>query len=628
MCGICGIVLKKRILPVPEAERACRAMAGAMRHRGPDDEGFFSDAPGGVFLGQRRLSILDLSAAGRQPLWNEERSACVLVNGEFYNWAELRAGLVERGHRFVSTSDSEVLVHLFEERGAEAFDALRGMYAAAVYDLARGTLHLARDPLGIKPLHLFESEGLLAFASETRAFRELTGFGGGVNGDALADFLLLGSVPAPRTLERGVRALAPGERVEIREGHTSFHGAGPIPGWCTGAVGGAAPDFEGMAECLRDSVRRHLVSDAPIGLFLSGGIDSGMLAGVAAEISGGPVHTVSVSLEGHPLDEGGLARQTAEHYGTRHHDVPLTQVEFEGMLEHFLEHLGQPSIDGFNTYVVSRAARAAGLTVALSGVGGDELFAGYGNFARVPRLAGWMRAAAAFGGTGRAVAAFTAGNLRGGTSGERLADLLRTAPADERGAWLACRGLFSGSAMERVLRPEHRGLVGAAHARFFAETAWVVARRLPAHVAVGGMEFTRYLSNQLLRDTDALSMAHSLEVRTPLVDVEVARRAIPLLAAPFAGDGAPKWPLRQALRAPLPDAVVRRPKQGFVFPWEEWLRGRVLADFDLRLAAGGAWGEWLDPSGLRGIREGYAVGRIHWSWFWAMYVLMRRMERK
>ncbi|MCC7518147.1 MAG: asparagine synthase (glutamine-hydrolyzing) [Verrucomicrobiae bacterium] len=626
MCGICGIVLKQPVLETIAAEAVVRAMADAMRHRGPDDEGYFSDGPAGVFLGHRRLAILDLSPAGRQPMWNEERSTCVLVNGEFYNWRELREGLLARGHRFASSSDAEVLVHLFEERGAAAFDALRGMYAAAAYDATRGILHLARDPLGIKPLYLFETDGLLAFASEARAFRSLPGFDGATSGDALADFLLLGSVPAPRAFARGVRALAPGERVEVREGRAAFRGASPVPGWCAAADADEPPDEASMAEALRDSVRRHLVSDAPIGLFLSGGIDSGTLAGLASEVSPAPVHTISVSLAGHALDESGLAHRTAERYGTRHRDVPLAQADFEGMLERFLEHLDQPSIDGFNTYVVSRAARDAELTVALSGVGGDELFAGYGNFARVPRLAGWMRAAAALGGAGRAAAALATAALRGGTSGERLAGLLRSAPADERGAYLACRGLFSARAMAHVLRPERRALVAAAHERFFSETAWAVERPQPPRVIVGGLEFTRYLSSQLLRDTDALAMAHGLEVRTPLVDVEVVRRALPLLASEPAGDGAPKRRLRDALRTPLPEEVARRPKQGFVFPWEEWLRGRALADFDRRLAERGAWTEWLSADGLRDVRNGYSAGRIHWSWFWALYVALRKIE--
>lgn len=626
MCGICGIVLKKPVLEADEAERALRAMAAALRHRGPDDDGFFFDRPGGVFLGHRRLAILDLTPAGRQPLWNEDRSACVLVNGELYNWTELRAGLLARGHRFVSHSDAETLVHLYEERGAEAFEALRGMYAAALYDVARGVLHLARDPLGIKPLYVFESEDLLAFASETRAFHGLPGFCGEANGAALADFLLLGSVPAPRALPKKTRALMPGERIAVEDGRVTSRGGSPVPDWCAADVGDRAHAEEEMRNVLRDSVRRHLVSDAPIGLFLSGGIDSGALAGMAADALDRPVHTVSVSLDGHPLDEGALARKTSERYATRHRDVPLTQAEFEQALEHFLGHLDQPSIDGFNTYVVSRAARGAGLTVALSGVGGDEIFAGYANFARVPRLVRWMRAASRLGVAGRAAAAFAARGFRGGTSGERLAGLLRSAPMDERGAYLACRGLFSRAAMQRLLRPEHQALVAAAHDRFFEETAWAIAQPLPPEVIVGGLEWTRYLTSQLLRDTDALAMAHSLEVRTPLVDVEVARRALPLLGVAFEGDGAPKWRLRRALRAPLPEEVVRRPKQGFVFPWEDWLRGRVLADFDRRLAEGGAWEEWFAPRGLRDVREAYAAGRAHWSWFWALYVAMRHLS--
>ena len=625
MCGICGIVAKKPDAPFGNLTEATRAMTRAMRHRGPDDEGFHVDERKGVALGHSRLSIIDLSTAGRQPLHNNENTIHAVVNGEIYNYRELRDGLAAKGHRFVSDSDSEVVPHLFEEHGSTAWEKLRGMYACAVYDEVSGALVLARDPLGIKPLYLYEDESVIAFASEIRAFRALDPRPE-PSIEGIMDFLLQGCIPAPATHLKRVKALQPGEVVTVRNGALRRSRLATIADWCPPAARAQTPDVAELGHCLRDSVRRHLVSDAPIGLFLSGGIDSGTLAGIASQVADSDVRAVSVVVPGHAMDESAYARQTADAYGIGLTEIPLSQNDFETDLALFLSHLDLPSIDGFNTFVVSKAARQAGLTVALSGVGGDELFAGYPTFRWVPFYTMVRKCLGVAGPPGRHAAASLLGLLTRSSGADRVAEVIRTVGADRRAAFLAFRGLFVGRILEQLVAPDLQRHVPAALERFMDATEWCRDKRIPSDLAVGGLEIQNYMGPVLLRDTDALSMAHSLEVRTPLVDVEVVKAALPFLAHPARGDGYPKWPLRNALQNPLPEAVVQRKKQGFSFPWQEWMSGKVQSEFNEALREPGEWAQIIRPDAARRWQQAYTSGHAHWRCFWSLYVLMRLLS--
>lgn len=619
MCGICGIVLKNiGNFPV-DPEKAVRLMASHMHHRGPDDEGFGSWPAQGVYLAQRRLAIIDLSTAGRQPLFSEDRLIAALVNGEIYNYRELRAEMRLRGHRFASQSDCEVIPHLWEEIGAETWGRLRGMYAAAVYDSRDRMLTLARDPLGIKPLYVLEMPGAWAFASEINAFQDLP-VQLDIEPAGMADYLLLGCVPAPLTHRRGVRALQAGQQLLLRDGVARWSSPFDIGALCRAAVDESSSP-ERVKDTVRDSIRRHMISDAPIGLFLSGGMDSGTIAGIATEVTGSDVRAITVGSPGHPTDETAQAQLTARHYGVKLQEIALTQADFEQDIDHFFQHLDLPSRDGFNTYVVSKAARLAGLTVALSGTGGDEMFAGYSTFRWVPFFGRVNNIAHLF---GRQSARLAALLLRFGTrssGAKRVAELMRHRVADRRVAYLAYRGLFVGGILEDILVPEWRPQAEAALERYLAGSAWCLDPDIPDAIAVAGLEWQYYWGPMLLRDADALSMAHSLEVRLPLTDIEVFKAALPLLAHPPAGDGRPKWALRNSLDRPLPEAVVQGKKRGFVFPWQEWVRGVTLKDFDVR--AGGAGKAGLKVEGLIRWREQYLSGSAYWQNFWALYVAMR-----
>jgi asparagine synthase (glutamine-hydrolysing) len=628
MCGICGILLKRPLPSSSDATELCHGMGKLLSHRGPDATGFWSDHNRGVFFEQRRLAIIDLSPSGEQPFFNEDKSLVCMVNGEIYNFQDLRSELKNKGHQFRSQCDVETVVHLFEEQGIEGWAKLRGMFAISLYDTKTDSLYLSRDPLGIKPLYIYEDEDVLAFSSEIRAFSILPTFDRQLDWNGLFEFLLLGSIAAPHSYLKKVRALEPGEVVKISAKQiVSSSGGSPIPKWCNEQR--ASVDIGSVKECLRDSVKKHLVSDVPIGVFLSGGIDSGTLAGIASEISSTPIHTVSVTIPGNELDESSFAQETSKLFGTKHQEIPIDQKSFEKDFESFFQHLDQPSIDGFNTYIVSKAAREAGLTVALSGVGGDELFGGYNSFRIIPKMMRMHWLMNLGGSLGRKSGAAVLETIRSGSASARVSEHFRSQQMDIRHAYMACRGLFAGRFLEKLILPEYRSHMDSAKSRFFESTKWARNKNIPVPVAIAGLELTRYMTTQLLRDTDVMSMAHSLEVRTPLVDVDVIHTCLPFLAETnLATDNDPKWLLRQSLDRRLPDRVVRRPKQGFVFPWQKWLQGSVSRDFERILSETGTWDQVLQREAVEWWRDAYKCGWSHWSCFWALYVLLRFIESR
>ncbi len=623
MCGICGIVGRRDSQPT-KGRSTIERMSATMHHRGPDAAGIHAEDKCHVYLGHRRLAIIDLSPHGAQPIYNEDHSCVLVANGEIYNYLELREELKAKGHVFQSSTDSEVILHLFEEIGRDAFERLRGMYAVAIYDQRSRAVTLARDPLGIKPLYVYETSDCIAFASEIQAFDALPGKREPC-GTGIADFLLLGAIPSPLTHQENVRAMRPGEVAVIRDGTIRYDRGTPIAKTCQeAALGANAADT--ARESLHDSVRRHLISDAPIGLFLSGGIDSGTIAGLARETTDADIRAACVTVPGHAMDESSYARMTARHYGISLSEIPFQQADFEAGLDHFFEHMDMPTTDGFNTYIVARAARQAGLTVALSGVGGDELFGGYPTFNWVPTFQRIGALAGMLGPLSRRAASTLLTTFNHTSGAARVAELLRHR-VDRRVAHLAFRGLFVGSILKDLLHPDIRHLAREALSRYMDETAWCTEKSISSDLAVSGMEISHYMQPTLLRDTDVFSMAHSLEVRTPLVDVDVLRACLPALRPRTKTDGHPKWLLRQALNKPLPHAVVSRKKQGFSFPWQEWMQGFAMQDMERLLAASQNWDHILNADAIRRWMTEYQAGRAHWRCFWALYVLLRMLDR-
>lgn len=613
MCGIAGLVRHRQDAP-PVTAREIRALRDAQRHRGPDDAGEWLSADGAVGFGHRRLSIIDLSPLGHQPMATPDGTLRIVFNGEIYNFRALRTELEAKGYAFVSTSDTEVLLHGFRAWGLGLLDRLRGMFAFALHDAASGETLLARDPLGIKPLYVSDRGGRLAFASEIQALR-LHGEDDRVDEEALASFLLWGSIAPPRTLYRDIRALPAGSWMRVGrdrvEGPTSYYRMEEELG-CAQPMD---PDEAArqLRDALVDSTRHHLVADVPVGAFLSGGVDSSALVGLLAEVHGGPIRAVTLCFDVPDLDESRLAALAAQRYGAEHHPVLIKIEEIRERIPDAVRALDQPSIDGINTFFVAEAAARVGLKVAVSGVGGDELFGGYASFRRVPRFQAIHRAASPVPLLGRAIERLGRG-LEGLPRTRRGAKLARALAfgGDSLGAYYVERGLFSPREAQALLAPELEGALRTCDPR------QELARRirvdgLPDDERVTALESRQYLEVQLLRDTDAASMRHSLEVRTPLVDRELLRAAA-RVPPRLRRAGPAKRALRESARPPVPPELWQRRKQGFTLPFEAWLRARAVPLALPRHAL-------LRAAAVERVERDFRGGRLHWSRLWALLVL-------
>lgn len=615
MCGINGI-FTYRGQAADARESECLAVRDAMAARGPDGQGLFRDPGGRVLLGHRRLSIVDLSPTGDQPMTTPDGDLAVVLNGEIYNYRQLRAELLDDGVDLASTSDTEVLLHLYRRQAEGMVDSLEGMFAFALWDRRRGTLFLVRDPHGIKPLYYADDGSVFRFASSVRA---LVG-GGGISRDpdpdSIVGFLAWGSVPEPGTLYRQVRALPAGSTLRV----TPEGVEAPRRYWSPAsayALPAVAPEGEELRRQVRDalleSVGRHLVADVPVGLFLSAGVDSGALLGLAAELGTEPLRTVTLAFEefrGQPEDEAPLAEQVARRYDARHTTVTLSAREVREDLDGFLEAMDQPTVDGLNVYWISRAVRRAGLKAALSGLGGDELFGGYRTFRGFPRLRrfGWLTRVPGLTWIGGAL-----GPRR------RRAKLRYLAEALERPTttYHLLRCLFTPAEIRHLVRPEIWESAVSANALLRpVEEAWQPPPGTDwGRTAVA--EQCVYMRQQLLRDADWASMSHSLEVRLPLVDRRLTSALGPLLAA-AGGDGG-KALFAASPAPPLTPETSARPKTGFGLPMQAWMGEDCRAGHVPRLPL------WLaepkQETFIRGLADGVARGRLHWSRIWALRVL-------
>jgi asparagine synthase (glutamine-hydrolysing) len=642
VCGICGVAFASRNA---DAESRVRAMTAAMRHRGPDEEGFLARdarAPG-LALGMRRLSIIDL-AGGQQPVWNESKDVAVIFNGELYNYRDLRERLSLCGHRFATQSDTEILVHAWEEWGEDALAELRGMFAFALLDLRHRfatapILFLARDPLGIKPLYYTQTPEGFAFASEVRALLASGAVPKRLSQDAVTAYLLFGSVSEPVTILEGVFSLPPGHRMLL---HVPERRRMPrARPWWDPAVSPAARDtrkprdFSSAAKKLRplleDAVRAHLVADVPVGLFLSSGLDSGAIAALAAQARKG-IESFTLTFPGTAFDEADLARLAANRFKTKHTEVPLSGERVLSRLDEALGALDQPTMDGINTYFVSWAAKQLGLKVALSGLGGDELFAGYQTFADTPRLSrlirwAWFVPAPVRRMTAPLVAALA--SHQGTPDAARKVSAAWVHPDALPHPYFFTRALFPPGQLERIIEPRFRpSTVGADGVTL--EPTWLgwlertgdEARKLEPVAGVSWLEMRTYMASTLLRDADSVSMARSLEVRVPLLDTPLVEFVGSLPDAARRHPGSQKALLVEALGDLLPREILGQRKRTFTLPWEEWLRGPLRARMEASFAdPAPSLAPYLRPGGARSVWTDFLAGKTSWSRPWSLYVL-------
>lgn len=577
MCGIAGIVGPD----APWHKPALARMTRVQQHRGPDDEGLTWSVIGAarIGLGHRRLSIQDLSAAGHQPMAHPETGDLLVFNGEIYNAPALARELNAGGVRFRGHSDTEVLLHGLRRWGTDFLSRLEGMYAFAWLDRVSGSLVLGRDPLGIKPLYVSQAGGRVLFASEVRALLSTGQVDDALDDLGLLSLLAYGSTQAPWTLFRSIEVFPAGhwQRIALNEGGQAICHQ-PVPHWRFPAPR-AGMSFEDAAQAVRTqltrSVQSHLLSDVPVGVFLSSGLDSTLVAGLAAQ-QGTDLHACTVGFADAPdQSEAALAAETAQAFGLPHNVLWLEQKDALAAVVPWLDALDQPSMDGLNTFVISRRVRAAGLVVALSGQGGDELFGGYPSFADVPALMRWLRwldwAPAGM----RAPLAAPLAMGRGLAFREKLADVLR-AGADLVALSLQRRRCFSNAQIQALLGG--RDLSVAAGTGFIdpSQLLDLPIQRQDAVHAISLLESRFYLGNTLLPVGDCTGMAHGLEIRVPMLDRPLLDLALSLPGAVRLPEGtANKSLLRKAFPDLLRPALLRQSKRGFVIPVRRWMQGEL-----------------------------------------------------
>jgi len=607
MCGIAGFAGIARY--TPEAGEVLRRMCDAIRHRGPDDAGYFVGPT--ACIGMRRLSIIDV-AGGHQPMANEDESVRIVFNGEIYNFRDLRQRLRVAGHRLATSSDTETIVHFYEERGEDVVHELRGMFAFAIWDEKRQRLVLARDRLGIKPLYVWpHPSGGLAFASELRSFLTLPDFVPTIDPDAVASYSAFGYIPHPASIFRGVRKLAPGHRLTW----TREQGIVDSEYWSPArAERPAIDEREAVAELRRlidESVRIHLESDVPLGAFLSGGIDSSaVVASMRRQMDSRPL-TFSIGFREAAFDESGYAAEVANALDTNHTAL-IVDPDADSLVDDVVHAFDEPMGDSsaLPTYLVSCLARRD-VTVALSGDGGDEGFGGYTRYIEtlsgVPQLPSLLRGSVSA--LASALPLVAPGrnwllNLARSPRGRYASTVAAPVRASEGGVMrdeIAARHPTIDQILEDVFNKSG--------ARDFTTQLMVV-------------DLLSYLPGDILTKVDRMSMAPSLEARVPLLDHVVVEFAVSLPSSLKMRDGVGKWLLRRAIQGTVPDSVLTRPKQGFGVPLSRWFRRELSHRIDQLLSPSSTIYEFYDPARVRGIvTEHRAHRRDHSGTIWRLMLL-------
>lgn len=614
MCGIAGIHAYLDVAPPVDRGELLR-ITERMTARGPDGSGQWLAGNRRIGFGHRRLAIIDLSEGGAQPMQAEHGRLTITFNGEIYNYRELRAELQAKGRIFRSESDTEVLLQLYAEYGADMVRRLRGMFAFGLWDAAERTLLLARDPLGIKPLYWSDDGWTVRFASQAKALLA----GGAVSRDpdpaGIVGFHLLGSVPEPFTVWRGIHALPAGTTLVVdatgpREPVRYYDVAAALAERSASGTRDMAGARGRLAAALHDSVRHHLVADVPIAVFLSAGLDSGALLGTMADLGARDVSAVTLAFaefKGLALDEAPLAGEVAARYGARHIVRTVDRDEFERDLPALLDAMDLPTIDGINTWFVAKAAREAGIKVALSGLGADECFGGYPSFVDVPRSVRWLRPISWVPGLGALARRTLSGAIAMGLGLHPKAAGVLQYGGSWAGAYLLRRSVYMPWELEPLLPPDlvEEGLRRLAPLSRIA-AAIKAGKPLGDFDHVAALETSLYMRNQLLRDADWAGMAHSVEIRVPYVDPFFLAALPPgdVLATVGAKDAVAEIP-----STPLPDSVRHRRKTGFSTPVGRWLSEAasqgtgeaVPAAIDFS-AASRSWAQrvwrsgWLEPT--------------------------------
>lgn len=620
MCGIAGVL---HFNDIPADRSVIARMTGAMAHRGPDADGFFIEES--IALGHRRLSIIDLSTAANQPFTDRSGRYVMVFNGEMYNYREVRSQITD--YSFHTNGDTEVLIAAYAKWGKDCLALFRGMFAFAVWDREKQELFIARDRMGVKPLYFYSDKDCLLFASEIRSILSTDLVERRLDPSALVDYFSCQSISYPHTPIQGIKQLEAGTWMAIRNGQ--------IEKGVYWDVTDVQPninlsDEAGVKKKIHDlllqAVERRLVSDVPVGAFLSGGIDSSAIVGLMAEAGNSRPNTFNISFEEKNFDESKYAEIIAKKFNTNHTRILIKPTLFLEELENALNAMDIPSGDGVNSYVVSKSIRAKGMTVALSGVGGDELFAGYpifGQYLQLHSRSAFWKIPPFF---RRGMSALWAGGSFSQGRKGRIQQLLRLPSVSIDQVYPIFRQILSPSLIRQLSHlSDHAPVITAAGSELAARAEHI--NRLPLLSQVSVAEYLGYTQHTLLKDTDQMSMAVSLEVREPFFDQDLVEF---VLAVPdrLKRPVYPKSLLVESLKPLLPDEIVFREKQGFLFPWEVWLRNELRAFCD-RLLKNMAERPFIKGDALLAYWRGFLAGdkNIRWTELWLFIVLEYWLEK-
>ena len=632
MCGIVGILARGSEVSEQLLERATQSLA----HRGPDDHGTVIlreclPEPLEVGLGNRRLAILDVSPLGHQPMEDSDTGNWLVHNGEIYNFREVRAKLEKDGVHFTSQSDTEVILKAYARWGEDCVAEFRGMFAFALWHAKRHRLLIARDPMGIKPLYYWRSDRHFAFASELRTLLGTGLVSRNLSPSGLLNYLSFGSVYEPDTLIDGVSVLPPGHLLTWERGDISIRRYWDLGGDGTGdaeaGANGALPSNESqIATLLDESVRMQLVSDVPVGVFLSGGIDSSSLVAILSR-AGVRASTFSIVFRELDYSEAEHSRSVASLFKTDHHELPVSRDDALGAIPEALRAMDQPTIDGVNTYFVSQRTRASGVKVALSGLGGDEIFGGYGSFHAVPRMERYGQLWSHVPRVARKAASGAFEALAPANDQSRKLAALIRGNGNLVHPYFLSRMLFAPRT-RAALTPS---ITSEAVCRADAPLRETLRRTegMDAINRVSYLESRCYMLNTLLRDSDVMSMAHGLELRVPLIDHSLAQSVMAMPGSLKVGEAIPKHLLVHSLGGALPDSIVRRPKKGFILPFEHWMRDTLRREIEssLHRIEGGPLHGVVSSSASRKVWDGFMRGETSWSRPWSLFVLQRWCEQ-
>jgi asparagine synthase (glutamine-hydrolysing) len=626
MCGIFGIVSREGSVSRDVLARAQKCLA----HRGPDDSGTVvidCNRGGQVGFAHTRLSIIDLSPLGHQPMEDPATGNWIVFNGEIYNFRELRKELEAAGNGFRSHSDTEVVLAAYRTWGEGCVDRLRGMFAFALWDAPRERLLLARDPMGIKPLYYYQADKYFLFSSEVRTLLQSGMVPRKVDPNGALSYLAFGSVYEPWTIIEGVAAVPAGHLVTVEKGRVQSReywsplrlvGNQESPHEQDGSAA-----VKRLPEILREAVLSHLVSDVPVGVFLSGGIDSSSLVAVMSS-AGVRATTFSLVFREEEFNEAQHSREIARYFGTDHHEILVSQDDTLAVLPEALGAMDQPTIDGINTYLVSAKARAAGVKVALTGLGADEMFAGYSNFRRVPKMESFAARWGKLPALARRPLAASLALLAGMSDRNRkLAELV--SGQNSIHPYFMTRTLFTHSEREALFTGDYQS-AECEMERVLQDSVSASGALDPVN-RVSYLESRWYMQNTLLRDSDFMSMAHGLELRVPFLDRALVEACFRLPGAEKLRGNSPKSLLLRSLGVELPNEIVQRPKRGFTLPFERWLRGEMKPTIESTLLGDDYAATLLNRDPMQKTWQRFLAGETSWSRPWSLFVLKRWCEQ-